>query len=721
MVKCVNVNLHSKSRDPPLVPLAQSTYLVSAQACCTSLMDSAPSFLNLGIPTREDGNDPASGPRKRRRLPSSTQYSSSTIGGNPEGSDADGHGGEAAFRADDPLSVEDPFSVGDPLAGTELFAIPEVVWGGHSDNYTHVLNHWPTLSDSVFPTFQGGPTDDIYNFGRPNQSPRTVGEFTVSLPDRASRIVPLNLGNLYADNVSNRLESINSIATFSPRNGEVNGYVKCRILPSDVQEERVSSRPLRYERTEKEVLQNTSEEQASKPESHRAVERALRIGKEGSVLRIPPNFGLGCKLTIVERKIFKFYIDAWCSGRTILPKTNSWKVDLGCMLPSSEPLKNALLAIACTYILDYVTDDRMRTRANKYYHDAVVSLNKQLQQPQQWEIGKGDDLIGTFALLNMHDVVAWEFRRPPGQLPRWLEGARAACKILDTTDPGYRYYKPYNVQATRARIGNTINIARHAIAGLTFTPLDIENTQGKFGWLLYGTEHEVHEIHGACGYCPKLLHMWSQITHLSAKFALNGDNDVIPLLAEKFFDKLGCLVQNSELSRGFGRTDDLLQACVLNESGVVEEPWQMVALGAECWKIAAQIYLLCRLLRYPRSSPRVLAKLDQLAECVRRIPCSGSLFTSMTPFFPCFLLGILSVQSRHRAVAQNWCEIVMSSNQCRSSVPPSYEIMKRLWLWMDSHLRDPVGPVSEDIEGRDAWWEKLVARAMATEGVLCIH
>ncbi|KAI0150759.1 hypothetical protein GGR57DRAFT_182289 [Xylariaceae sp. FL1272] len=408
-------------------------------------------------------------------------------------------------------------------------------------------------------------------------------------------------------------------------------------------------------------------------------------------------------------------------GRTILSKTNSWKADLGSMLPKSACLKNALLALACIYILDYNTDNRLRERANRYYQEAVAGLDKRLRDPQEWGVGKGDDLIGTFALLNMHDVVAWEFRRPPDQLPRWLEGARLASRILDITDPGYRYYKPFNVQTSSARLGNIVNIARHAIAGLTFSPLSLENTRGKFGWLLYGTQREVHEIHGACGYSPKLLHIWAQITHLSAKFAQHSDDDIIPLLAQKLLDKLEHLVQNSELSRGFSSSVDLLEACVLNERGVIEEPWQMVALGADCWKIAAQVYLLCRLLRYPRSSLTVLAKLDQLAECVKRIPCSGSVFTSMTPFFPCFLLGVLSTRSSHRDIARNWCETVMSSNQCRSSVPPSYRIMKRLWSWMDDNLVDPVSPLPDEIGSRAPWWEVLVTRAMETEGILCIH
>lgn len=65
-----------------------------------------------------------------------------------------------------------------------------------------------------------------------------------------------------------------------------------------------------------------------------------------------------------------------------------------------------------------------------------------------------------------------------------------------------------------------MNIGRFAIFGLPFTPLDIENTKDKkFGWLLYGTESEVRKIHGATGYCSKLLHIWSQITHLAAQHA----------------------------------------------------------------------------------------------------------------------------------------------------------------------------------------------------------
>lgn len=73
---------------------------------------------------------------------------------------------------------------------------------------------------------------------------------------------------------------------------------------------------------------------------------------------------------------------------------------------------------------------------------------------------------------------------------------------------------------------------------------------------------------------------------------------MIPVLAQTILNRIERLVQWSDLSGGYASTEELLDACPTNSEGHIEEPWQMVALGAECWKKAAQIYLLCRLLRY---------------------------------------------------------------------------------------------------------------------------
>jgi hypothetical protein len=188
------------------------------------------------------------------------------------------------------------------------------------------------------------------------------------------------------------------------------------------------------------------------------------------------------------------------------------------MLPVSDVLKHALLSLSCTYILDYKPSEYIRKVGNGHYKKAVMLLSEHLRDPRRQEVGKADDLVGAISLLNMHDVVSWELRRPRHQLPRWLEGARLACKILDATDSGHRYYHPGNVQLDAARVSNMITIGRVAILALLFAPLDVSNTDNEqFGWLLYGTPKEMHRIHGSCGFCRKIMHTFAFVTHLSAQ------------------------------------------------------------------------------------------------------------------------------------------------------------------------------------------------------------
>ena len=110
----------------------------------------------------------------------------------------------------------------------------------------------------------------------------------------------------------------------------------------------------------------------------------------------------------------------------------------------------------------------------------------------------------------------WESRRPRGQEPLWRAGARATRLILDYSDPGYRYWRPRNVQSSLARIGNANWIAYTDICAQPVTPLSEESTQSLFSWLLEGSKHDVHKIQGVTGVCSKLLHMFWQITHLAA-------------------------------------------------------------------------------------------------------------------------------------------------------------------------------------------------------------
>src|ERR1700753_4258139 len=62
----------------------------------------------------------------------------------------------------------------------------------------------------------------------------------------------------------------------------------------------------------------------------------------------------------------------------------------------------------------------------------------------------------------------------------------------------------------------------------------------------------------------------------------------------------------------------------------------------------------------PRSHPSIQRPLNILLRCVERMPCSGPLFTSQSPFFPVFVMGLVSCKDKDRQVVRNWFEEVIS-------------------------------------------------------------
>jgi hypothetical protein len=58
--------------------------------------------------------------------------------------------------------------------------------------------------------------------------------------------------------------------------------------------------------------------------------------------------------------------------------------------------------------------------------------------------------------------------------------------------------------------------------------------------------------------------------------------------------------------------------------------------------------------------------LNILLRCIERMPCSGPLFTSQSPFFPVFIMGIMSYRDRDRKVVRDWFEQVLARAGARS-------------------------------------------------------
>lgn len=224
--------------------------------------------------------------------------------------------------------------------------------------------------------------------------------------------------------------------------------------------------------------------------------------------------------------------------------------------------------------------------------------------------------------LIYEQCISWELRRPNKEKPNWFRGAHLARQILDHSDPGYRYWKPRNVQCSKVRAANANWAALACILAQPVTPLGIEGNDRNFNWLLQGTEREVRTIHGGTGLSPKLLHIYAQITHLCAgmikvskiRFIYistmsiitsqdthynkqSPDSIVVPIGALKIEEILNDFRQRSELSDGYANTEALFESCVLNDNGKVDTATKVTELTGEAWVWSAKIYLHCRFFR----------------------------------------------------------------------------------------------------------------------------
>ncbi|KAK4185040.1 fungal-specific transcription factor domain-containing protein [Podospora australis] len=526
-----------------------------------------------------------------------------------------------------------------------------------------------------------------------------------SVPDRAERPSFQAVRNPFLESSENRHPTLeNRVRPSLPNNGVINGYIKIQMSAAPADDGPIESEIWDFRSTGKRWLLDRQEE-------HSFLWDAIPP--------LPRNFATGMNLDMTDQKLWGFHLHAFCPGRMLLPE-NYWSSQVAAIAVTNKAARHALLAFATAYALDYQPTETMRERANHHYRSAVRLIEEALQREETYSPGNEDGIVAAIILVLSNDIVNWESRRPKGLEPLWREGARAGRLVLDQSDPGYRYWKNQNVQCTPARTGNANWIAYTDICAQPVTPLSEENAGNRYSWLLAGSEKDVHRIQGITGLCPKLLHIFSQITHLAALLSKNPDGEVVRCAAIRIRKRLKSLRQWCEGSDGYDSADKLLESCILDDNGKVNDALKVVELSAHAWVPAAEIYLHCRVYRKPRSHPHVLAAMDVLVQCVKRLPCTGELFTSQSPFFPVTLMAMLSYREDDRKVSRDWFEVVLTGAQCRSSVPPVWDAIKELWGWWDNEVIEPAYDEDQLMGHRDPWWETMVEKLVEHSGVLSL-
>lgn len=239
-----------------------------------------------------------------------------------------------------------------------------------------------------------------------------------SLPDREARSTAEFIANPFADGDNVRQRYAVKAASKAPEKKPIrfNGYVKfdwnANISDSDAIIVAAQQPRLRKVST------------ATRQES---VLRQLQAknGIVPVVSYLPPNYGQVCELNQTDHNFLRFCecsdskqstasnmqavkltitdTQAFCKGRTVLPDTNSWLVDITPTI-SNPCVKRALLALAAGYVLDYKPDKQLVSRANWHYKRAVELFGKELNDKRNQEVGKDDAILAALWLLYANDV-----------------------------------------------------------------------------------------------------------------------------------------------------------------------------------------------------------------------------------------------------------------------------------------------------------------------------
>lgn len=123
----------------------------------------------------------------------------------------------------------------------------------------------------------------------------------------------------------------------------------------------------------------------------------------------------------------------------------------------------------------------------------------------------------------------------------------------------------------------------------------------RFGWLLHGTNEEIYQIHGGCGFSRKLLHILSQATYCAARLQQEAKSTIVLMTAKYLYQELRDMKQwspecgtwevaNSESS--------FIKWVDSQPKGYqIETNAEVTRATAEAWRLAAILYLQCRVFR----------------------------------------------------------------------------------------------------------------------------
>jgi hypothetical protein len=120
----------------------------------------------------------------------------------------------------------------------------------------------------------------------------------------------------------------------------------------------------------------------------------------------------------------------------------------------------------------------------------------------------------------------------------------------------------------------------------------------RYDWLLDDTEEGICEIHGGCGFSKKLLVTFNHVTYCAALLQKEPRDFLTPMTISHDIHKLRTMRQWSRETVSWEIANQCPQEIEwirqAPEGFKIQDGRVMTNVTAECWRIAALIYLQCR-------------------------------------------------------------------------------------------------------------------------------
>jgi hypothetical protein len=356
-------------------------------------------------------------------------------------------------------------------------------------------------------------------------------------------------------------------------------------------------------------------------------------------------------------------INGFCPGRTPATGSNTYQSLLK-VAETSQSTRYAILSLAASYIGEYLHSDKER------YHQAELYYSTQAFQAlaKQLNCGESYDAALPTSMLLMHHAM---INNSADSTLCWSIHAN----IFDTIPTELLNHHSDPALFIRAQLV----LARTAQTAFTLQNTQRHSFESK-NWYEATPPTEAQKICTILGLSPQLLFLVSSITTLAA--------DRTGMTAQK---QMYAQVQETQLQSLRQWTP---------EQGEAQE---VLVTTAEAFRLAALIYLRCRLFGFTRFNPAIMELNDALTQVLLSLPVKGQLYTAIYPVWPLFVAAVTANSVKRDCIYQR---VVPIREGDKNTLPAVLKRVSGLRIWLAKQ--------DANQQRRDGWWDEMLQPSSST-------